>query len=365
MRKKVIFAINNLGMGGAQNMLIEQVRYMNRERFEPLIVTLLRNPEINVVSNIPANVKFVEFNFSRIFTIKALFALWLFLRRERVDAIITNLFETNLLGRVAAVLAGVPIVLSYEHNVYKDKRRWQIIADRILARFTKKILVSSNEVLEFTSKQEGLPKSKFQLNLNSIPLKLGDAKKNREAVLKKYGLEEEFVYIVAIGSLTEQKGHRYLIDAVYEIKNRDLSGFKVLIFGRGSLKNELLAQINNLGLENVSLMGVAPIEDIVAITDIFTLPSLWEGLSIALLQAMDARCPIVVTRVSGTSDALENEVSALIIDPGESHQLSKALERLLKDQDLRRKLSEKAKEKVNEFSIEKNVKVIEDLIASE
>ena len=336
-------------------MLFEQVRAIDKGRFEPYIVTILPNPKINILSKLPSDVKYLE--------LLSFYRLYLFLRREKIYAVVTSLFDANLYGRIAAILAGVPIILSSELNVSGDKHRWQIVADRLLSYFTKKILVSSNEVLDFTSKQEGIARDKFQLNFNAIPLKLGEIKRNRNQVLGKFGLSEDIFYIVTAGSLTPQKGQACLIDAVHELKEQGVSGFKVLIFGRGVLKDELTSQIEKLDLtREIQFTGIAPIEDVMAISDIFTLPSLWEGLSIALLNAMDAGCPIVATKISGTNEALEDEVSALIVNPGESSELATAFKRLLNNTELRERLAKGAKEQVKKFSIEKNVKVIENLI---
>lgn len=362
-RKKVVFAINNLGMGGAENMLVEQVRFMDRKLFDLYIITILPNQNTNVFHKIPQDAKLIEFRFSSLFDFSELYKVWSFLRREKIYAVVTSLFDANLLIRIAAVLARTPVILSSEVNVYEHKKKWQIVADRILARFTKKILVSSNEVLDFTSKQESLSKSKFALNFNAIPLKFGGIKRERDRILGEYNLPPEQIYIATAGSLTPQKGQKYLVDAVYELKNKGVRGFKVLIFGKGVLKEELLAQIEKLNLtKEIQLMGIVPIEDILAISDIFTLPSLWEGLSIALLEAMDAECAIVATKVSGTNEALENEISALLVTPGDSLELAEAYNRLLYDDGLRVELANKAKEMVKKFSIEKNVRVIENLI---
>ena len=366
MRKKIVFAINNLGMGGAENMLVEQVRCIDRDYFEIYVVTLLPNQSVNIIDKLPKDIKFIKFDFPTIFNLNALYKFVVFLRREKIYAIVTNLFDTNLLGRVSAILARVPVIISYELNVDILKKNWQINVDRFLSHFTKKILVSSTDVLEFTSKQERIPKSKFKLNFNSIPLKLGWVKRNRDEVLFKYGLLKDQLYIVTAGSLTTQKGHTHLIDAVYMMKKQGVTSFECLIFGKGALKDELLSQIKRLDLtEYIKLMGIGPIEEIMAISDIFTLPSLWEGLSIALLQAMDAGCPIVATKISGTIEALENEKSALLVEPSESSELSDALKRLINDGELRQKLINSAKEHVKRFSIEKNVKVIENLILSD
>ncbi|MDP3763192.1 MAG: glycosyltransferase family 4 protein [bacterium] len=339
------------------------MKCVDRDRFEPYVVTILLNPKTGVISKLPADVKFIEFSFSSIFDFISLYKLCVYLRKEKIEAVITSLFDANLLARIAAIVARVPVILSSELNISDDKKRWQIIADNILARFTKKILVSSNEVLDFTSKQENIARDKFQLNFNGIPLKLGGIKQNRNQALHKFGLPEDQLYIVTAGSLTPQKGQTYLIDAVYELKQQGIRGFKVLIFGKGVLKDELTSKIEKLDLtQEIQFMGIAPIEEIMAISDIFTLPSLWEGLSIALLQAMDAGCPIVATKISGTNEALEDEVSALLVNPGESSELAATFKRILNDTGLRRQLANAAREQVKKFSIEENVKVIENLI---
>lgn len=327
-------------------MLVEQLRAIDRRHFEPYLVTILPNQKNNLVARIPEDVEHLE--------LSSLFKIWQFLRREKIHAVVTSLFNANLYGRIAAFLAGVSVILSSELNISAEKRWWQVKADQILARFTKKILVSSNEVLEFTAKQESLPREKFQLNFNAIPLRLGGIKERRNEILAKLSLPPELVYIVTAGRLIEQKGHKYLIEAAKKIQGN----FKVLIFGKGVLEEELREAAG----EKVKLMGLSSMEEILAISDIFVFPSLWEGLSIALLQAMDAGCPIVATKISGTNEVLQDGVDALLIEPGRTDELSFALERLLKDQELRTKLARGAQERVKEFSIEKNVKVIENLI---
>lgn len=363
--KNVVFIINNLGMGGAENMLIGQLAALDRNIFKPYLITILPNPETGVIERVPEDVEFIQLKFKSVFDIFSFYKLWRLLKREKFVGVVTSLFNANLFGRIAAILAGVPVILSSELNVLEDKKSWQIIADRFLARWTKKILVSSNEVLDFTSKQENLPREKFQLNFNAIPLKLGEIKKTRAQVLTKMGLPVNETYIVTAGSFTPQKGQSYLIEAADKLKKQGVKNFKVLIFGRGVLGDKLSKQVKTLGLEDeVRFTGISTMEEILAISDIFTLPSLWEGLSIALLQSMDAGCPIVATRISGTNEVFQNGKNALIVEPGDSEELAHALKRVLEDKNLREKLAQGAQERVKEFSIEKNVKVIEDLILS-
>ena len=63
-RKKIVFAINNLGMGGAENMLVEQVRCVDRDLFDPYVITLLKNQKVNVIDKLPKDIKFIQFDFT-------------------------------------------------------------------------------------------------------------------------------------------------------------------------------------------------------------------------------------------------------------------------------------------------------------
>ncbi len=83
-----------------------------------------------------------------------MYRLYRFIAKEDFDVIITNLFDANVILRIAAILARVPLIISYEHNIYKNKKRWQIFIDKILAKFTYKIFVGAPQVKAFLIKQE-------------------------------------------------------------------------------------------------------------------------------------------------------------------------------------------------------------------
>ncbi len=361
-KKKIVFAINNLGIGGAENLLVEQVKNINLNYFTPYVLTLLPQPEINLGGRLSENISLIEFKFRGFLDIKNLIKLWSFLRREKIDIVLTNLFFTNVIVRFVAILAGVRVILSYEHSVYQDKKKWQIWTDKFLALFTRKIIVGSTEVLTFTAEQENLSVDKFCLNFNSISSKFSHIKTDRNDVLKTFGLPLDCIYVVTAGRFIEQKGHIFLIEAAKLLHDQGVTNFQVLIFGQGVLKDKLQHKISLSKLDSVvKLIDISPMSKILAVSDIFVMPSLWEGLSIALLEAMDAGCPIVATRVSGTSDVVENNKNGLLVQPKNALALAEGIKELIQDKDKRLLLSKAAKERVKSFSIEKNIKVIEKL----
>jgi glycosyltransferase involved in cell wall biosynthesis len=148
----------------------------------------------------------------------------------------------------------------------------------------------------------------------------------RHAILQELGLGTEVLLMVTVGRLTEQKGHRYLIDSATRVVPR-LPNAHFLFVGDGELRDSLRAQTETLGVsEHIHFLGIRDaVPDILAAADIFILPSLWEGLSIALLEAMASAKPIVATAVSGTTQVMIPGETGVVVPPGDSRALAEAI----------------------------------------
>jgi glycosyltransferase involved in cell wall biosynthesis len=138
--------------------------------------------------------------------------------------------------------------------------------------------------------------------------------------------------IVTVGRLVEQKGHRYLIDASVPVFSL-WPEIQLLIIGDGELREVLERQAEQLGLaEHCHFLGIREdVPHLLSAADLFVLPSLWEGLSLALLEAMAAARPIVATDVSGTAQAMIPGQTGLLVPPGDSQALAGAMVQLLSD----------------------------------
>lgn len=366
--KKILFAINNLGIGGAEQLVLNQVKYINSDIFDSWLLTLLPDPPKNFSESARfLGDRLVRFNLKNIFDLNSWRKIFLFLWKEKFDVVVTGLFLPNLIVRFLAILARVPVIITCEYNIYEDKRCWQILADKFLSYFTDKIIVSSPDVLEFTSRQEKISKDKFVVNYNAIPLEELDLSQEKIEELKaKLNVPLDGLVITTAGRLIEQKGHIVLIRAIAKIKKQNPQlKFRVLIFGKGILERELLKEIKKLSLEDaICLPGIWPIRELLAVTDIFVLPSLWEGLSIALLEAMNANKSIVATEVSGSREVILNGQNGFLVAPKDADSLAEKLEILLKNKELRIQMGLQAKKYVQRFSIENNVALLENLMSS-
>jgi len=356
--KKILFVINNFSLGGAERLVADQINNLDRTRFQPFILTLLAEPEKSLLPEVKAaSEKKWQVRVRGLWDLSAVLKIKRLIQENKIDIVITNLFLANTFGRAGARLAGVKNIFSYEHSVYKDKRAWQIIVDKILARFTKKIFVGAKDVLDFTARQEKIPAEKFALNYNAADFKrLRLNPEKRGELRQKFGVTENALVIAAAGRLIEQKGHKYLIEAMAELG----SDVFCLIFGQGVLEKTLREQIQSLGLSRqVKLAGLAPMEEILSVADIFVLPSLWEGLSIALVQALSVGLPIVATNVSGSNEAVRDNENGLLVSPKDRGALAAALQKLISDASLRERLGLAAKASADKFSIEENLKRLE------
>lgn len=369
---KILFVIHRFNLGGAERLVMNQLANVDRVRFEPWIMTMYPEAPGSIADQVRIEQgRFYRFNFrgpkSGLFDIASWLKLYRFLRSERFDAVITNLFMANLIVRVAARCARVPVILSYEHCSAPNRARWQRLVDWALAGVTDAIFVSSLDVAREFVRDEHIPETKFVINYNA-PLLTNIALSDAEIadIKKKLGLPADAFVITGAGRLVEQKGFRYLIDAARSVleRNKELPLF-VLIFGRGALEDELRGQIYSLGLEKkVLLAGLAPMEHIIGITDIFAMPELFDGLALALLEAMACGKAVAVSDVNGPREIIRDGVNGVLIPPHSSDDLAQVLIRLINNPALRSRLGEQAHKDSERFSIKNNVNVIQDKIVS-
>lgn len=164
--------------------------------------------------------------------------------------------------------------------------------------------------------------------------------------------------ITVIARLHPQKGHTYLIQAAPDII-KAIPQTRILFIGEGELHAQLNLQIEEQNLSAyIQLVGVRQdIPHILSISDLFVLPSLFEGLPNALLEAMASGTPAVATNVDGSPELVVNNETGLIIEPKKPGQLAEAILRILQDSALAKSMGQSAQARVaNDFSIEQNIR---------
>jgi glycosyltransferase involved in cell wall biosynthesis len=161
----------------------------------------------------------------------------------------------------------------------------------------------------------------------------------------------------SVGRLHPQKDFATLLAAIAQVRKR-IPTVRLLLVGDGELRDELESQSRSLGLsEIVTFAGSrTDVPEILAAVDVFTLSSLWEGMSNAALEAMAAGLPVVATAVGGTPEVVVDEVTGLLVPPHDPTSLAGALTTLLREPALRRRMGQAGRERVQEqFSVERMV----------
>ena len=359
---KILFAIGRLSVGGAEKLLVKQLPVVSKEKFDPYLLTLFSEQKDSFVSEIILNSDhWKKLDFRSLFDLISWFRVFNFLRKEKFDAVITSLFSANLIVRILAILLRIPVIISYEHNLYPNKHRWQIWMDWLLAKWTDKIIVDSEAVRQFTAKQENIPIDKFLL-MYIPPLLDMIGARNPDLVRKELGLPPSAKIILTVSRLVEEKGHRYLVDAAKKVLEEFPDAYFVIV-GWGPLENSLKSQVKSLGLhERVFLPGRMDIRDVLPLADIYAEPAVMTDLPIAIMEAMRLAKPIVASTIGEIPVFVQDGKTGFLVNPKDSDSLAKKITQLLKDQALRQKFGKTAEQTVQRYSLEEYEKNFEDLV---
>jgi glycosyltransferase involved in cell wall biosynthesis len=278
----------------------------------------------------------------------ALYRLYRTIRSFRPDIVHTHLQAPNLYGRLMALMARVPVVVASEHNVYSSKAARHILLERLLARRTTALVAVSEHVRRFLSTQLGVSASRIQLVRNGIGMPQPSPARV-DALRRELALPADELVLGTVASLTRKKGHTYLLQAVAALFERGVR-CSLLLAGDGPERSSLEKQTTTLGIsDRVHFLGVqSNVADVLALVDLFVLPSLTEGLPLALLEAMAAGKPVVATAVGGVPDVITTEVNGILVDRENVPALADAVQRLAADSALRAELGNRGRATVTE-----------------
>jgi glycosyltransferase involved in cell wall biosynthesis len=205
------------------------------------------------------------------------------------------------------------------------------------------VIASAASVKDFYVRQVGADPAKVEVIYNAVDWSQLTATMNRDAVRASIGVPADAVTAGIIARLTEQKAHRVLFDAI--ARHATLQRLHLIVVGDGELRESLKQRAEMLGLQSrVHFVGARrDLGNILGAVDLFTMPSLWEGLPLSLVLAMGAGLPVIATRVAGIPEVVEDGVSGLLVPPGDSDELGHALARVVEDPALRTALGERAR----------------------
>jgi len=365
--KSVLHLIETGGPGGAEQIMVHLAGGLDPDYISE--AALIRDGWLSTAlrsRGVPVTMlRYKSGSFARFRELATLGDLLRLIREKRVTILHTHEFFMNGLGLVASRLSGIPLVATVHGKNYYAERFRRRLAYRLVGRFADQVVAVSEDVKAFLAERVGIPMDRIRVVPNGVPVD-GEAFQERLSILRKsLGLDENSHVVGTVGSLYTVKGHKFLIDAAVHVIRR-CPDVTFLIVGRGRLREELETQARSLGVDPyIRFLGHRDdVRDLLGLFDVFVLPSLSEGMPLALLEAMAAGVAAVATRVGGVGEAIEDGKTGLLVPPGDSHLLTESIMKLLQDRTLARKMGESAQEEVvRRFSLTKMVQAYREIYA--
>ena len=331
---EILYIIGRLAVGGTERQLLELVTRLDTERYNPKVCCLSEGGKL--VENLKKNIKSYVIKRKSSFDISRLYRLYKLIKMEQPHIVHTFLFNANTYGRLAAKLAGVPIIISSERDLGFNLSQFDRIINRLLSKWSNKIVANSKSVADRVVKEDKINDDKVTYIYNGIDVQSFVTHVDSSQKKEQLGIPPENKVVTVVANMYYPiKGHSYFIHAASKII-RVMPDTTFILVGDGTLKESFIRLSKKLNVfKNMLFLGFRPdIPELLAITDIAVLPSLSEGFPNVVLEAMAAGKPVVASAVGGILEIVLNNETGFLIPPADSDALAEKIITLLQDEAL-------------------------------
>jgi glycosyltransferase involved in cell wall biosynthesis len=357
---RALFLIDELDVGGTEQQILELVRRLDRGRYDPFVVCFrpgrvageiqdLGVPVVTLPKRGKADVRLVA-------------ALVRLMRARKVGLLQTYLFTANTWGRVAGIIARVPVLVSSERNVDMWEEAYKRVIGIRLDRWTSATIANSHAVKRYLV-GKGLPPSKVRVVYNGLDAGRFDGPSQSHATRAELGLAPGHVVVGLLARLEPAKDPMTFLRAAALLAGR-LPAVSFLVVGGGSLEAMLRQQAESLGLGG-RIVFTGPRRDVPRLLeacDVSVLCSLKEGMSNTVMESMAAARPMVATSVGGNVELIEDGRTGLLVPRQDATALAAAIGRLVEDRPLAQAMGRAARAWILEHcSVEGMVRATEAL----
>lgn len=369
-RLRVLQIVDGFRMGGAESKLLELIAHLDKQRFE---ITLA-----NVGPTGPLEERFHQlgvdiFQFTRrsAFDPLPVWRLYRLMRQREIDIVQTTLLWADIIGALAAKLARVPAIFSWEtvshegdpfHNNFQRRAGY-----RLAMKWVDRIIPVSHEIKRSLIKRRNIPAEKIHVIHYGVDLEKYRPADRQAALAKRreLGISSDAILIGVMARLEPPKGHRFFIEAFPAIV-KQFPRAHAIFAGEGSLRAELEAQARALGVNgHITFLGARnDVNEILGALDLFVLPSVSEGLPNVVLEAMAAQKPVIATAVGGIPEVVSHGENGFLTPPADASALQKLLLQCLNGQERWPLLAQEGRRTVEtEFSLAYQVASFERIFA--
>ncbi|MGD0886018.1 MAG: glycosyltransferase [Thermodesulfovibrionales bacterium] len=373
---KVAYILTPIEFGGAEKVSLTFLKNVDRDKYTIAPVLLIRpwekdnffiqtlEKENYPLYKIPVAVRHRSEGRDYFRVIRCYRMIHSFLRKGSFDLVHTHGYFADIVGIPAAKILGIPHISTCHGFISNDRNlRLYNWLDRIALRFATKIIAVS-EGIENDLIRSGIDRSRIVTIQNAVNGEYSDesAMRNRREKRNLLNLSDKDFVAGYVGRLSEEKGIKYLVEAISMLSTYEEIPLKLLIIGEGPKRKDLedFAKEKNLE-QRVFFIGFqSDVENWLPAMDVFVLPSLTEGTPMSLLEAMAYGIPVVASAVGGVPQVIDSGQDGMIVAPGVSREIKDAIYLLYKNIDLRNSVAREAQKKIEaNYSVVDWIKKIE------
>ena len=359
---RVMFVVTGMPVGGAERLLVELIRRMDRSRFSPELCCLKRPGPLGEL--LAAEIPTFSGLLAHKYDLAILWKLARLMRRRRIDAVITvgTGGDKMFWGRLAGWLAGVPVICSALHSTgLPDHVEWP---NRLLTPMTDAFIAVAEPHGEYLAAHEGCPASKVRVIPNGVDVQKFHPRWPSEPLRQALDIGPDNPVAGIIAALRPEKNHELFLQAAALIHER-LPNARFLIVGDGPRRERLEALAQELTLhEAAHFLGTRPdVPEVLSVLDVVMLCSHMEANPISLLEAMAAEKPVVATRVGSVGETVLHGKTGYLTEPGNARELADRVIELFEDPQRAAAMGRAGREHViARWSIQQTVEGYQDLI---
>jgi glycosyltransferase involved in cell wall biosynthesis len=318
---RILHLTEDMRRGGQENIIALLARGMDRDKYSSQVWCLSAGGEV-AEELLRDGLGVRVLGLGGYYNPLNILRLALLLRRERFDILHAHGYFASTFGRLAGVLAGVPCMITHVHSIFHGLNRRNIAIDRLLNRFTRKIIFIARSAQDSFEREGYRFRDKAAVLYNGVPA----------AIPQGAGPSGEKCVIVNVASLYAHKGQVFLLRAMKEALPR-FPQAELWIVGDGPLRSTLEEESRKLGIgEKIVFLGKrTDVRALLSQARIFVLPSTREGVPLSILEAMAAGLPVVASKVGGIPEVVDEGKTGFLCPPGDPAALTAALVTLLED----------------------------------
>ena len=352
-----------------------------REEYEVIAVASKGNLGKNILES---GIKLKNINIDRKINpknnIRSIYEMYRFFKEEKPEIVHVHTPVASVLGRIAAKLAKVPIVIYTAHGFYfhenmsKLKYRLFLNIEKFMGRyFTDYIFTQSIEDFETAIKYKFKNKDKILAIGNGVDVKNRFNPRNinkevKQSLYKKLNIHEDNIVVTFIGRLVDEKGIMDLLKSYQYISKK----VKFIIVGdkfQGDRDTSINYEIDKYKKnENIKFVGrISNVEDILSITDIFCLPSYREGMPRSIIEAMSMKCAIVATNIRGSREEVVDGETGFLVNLKSPSEIAEKIDILSSNSNLLESMKQKSRERAlslydEEIVVKKQIDIFKKLL---